>query len=230
MRLVTWNCNLRLARKIDALFRLEPDLAVVQECEEDLRTPDGYTYVWRGNNPRKGLGVLSRGQEITVEAFGRNEWTYFLPLAMPKRGLRILATWAYNHRAKRFGLGSVGNPLIVLRELSAWLREGASIVAGDFNNSVVWDGSGSTAKFADIEALLSGLGLRSAYHSFTREEPGSEKAPTFFHTKNHDRAYHIDYCFVHESLVVESVRIPQFSEWRSHSDHVPLIVDIVYDG
>jgi exonuclease III len=226
MRFVTWNCNLRLAGKIDALLRLEPDLAVVQECEEDLQTPDGYVYVWRGNNPRKGLGVLCRGKEVAVEPFARSEWTYYLPLVVRERGLRVLATWAYNHRAKRFGLGYVGNPLIVIRELSAWLREGASMVAGDLNNSVVWDSATSTAKLTDIEALLSGLGLRSAYHLFTGEEFGSEKAPTFFHTKNRERAYHIDYCFVHESLVVESVSIPQFSEWRSYSDHVPLIVDI----
>jgi endonuclease/exonuclease/phosphatase family metal-dependent hydrolase len=230
MRIVSWNCNLSLSRKVESLLRLEPDLAVLQECEEDLRVPDGYEYVWRGNNPRKGLGVLSRAHAISVEPSARSEWAYFLPITVPTHQLRILATWAYNHRARRFGGQYIGNPLLVMGELSAWLREGRSIVAGDFNNSVVWDSSGSTVKFADIDAFLKGLGLTSAYHSLTGEALGSEKMKTFFHTKKDDRAYHIDYCFVHESLAVERVRIPAFEEWRSQSDHVPVIVDIANDG
>lgn len=33
MRLVTWNCQGGLHRKIAAIEALEPDLAIIQECE-----------------------------------------------------------------------------------------------------------------------------------------------------------------------------------------------------
>jgi exonuclease III len=225
MRILTWNCDSSLARKLDPLLRLEPDVAVVQECEEDLRVPDGYSYAWRGNNPRRGLGVLLRNDEVNFESFARSEWTYFVPIALPALRIRLLATWAYNHRANRFGAAYVGNPLVVLRDpsLSAWLREGRSIVAGDFNNSVVFERP--SVKFAQIDGCLRDLRLESAYHLSSGEKLGQEKLPTFF-PKNQGRACHIDYCFVHESLTVESVSVPQCAEWRCYSDHVPVIVDL----
>ena len=32
MRLVTWNCNMALHRKLEALRSLEPDVAILSEC------------------------------------------------------------------------------------------------------------------------------------------------------------------------------------------------------
>ena len=32
MRLVAWNCNMALHRKVDALRALRPDVAVISEC------------------------------------------------------------------------------------------------------------------------------------------------------------------------------------------------------
>lgn len=226
MRLVTWNCNLSLSRKIDMLLALRPDIAVIQECEEALAVPPGYVFNWRGNNPKKGLGVLAKEQEVVINPLVRDEWTYFLPLDFPAMHLRLLATWAYNHRATRFGLGRIGYPLQVLTSLSGWLSEGRSLVVGDFNNSVVWDKPNGPVNFDAIEAKLSAFGLRSAYHSHTNEEFGSETRSTYFHTKVASKAFHIDYCFVHQSLSVESVSVPAFEKWRAASDHVPIIIDL----
>jgi len=64
MRIVTWNCNLRLSKKLDRLLGLNPDVAVIQECEQALTCPPGYYYTWCGNDPIKGLGVLSRGEPL----------------------------------------------------------------------------------------------------------------------------------------------------------------------
>jgi endonuclease/exonuclease/phosphatase family metal-dependent hydrolase len=75
--------------------------------------------------------------------------------------------------------------------------------------------------------MLESLGLASAYHSFTGEQHGAESKKTFFLTKRNDRASHIDYCFVHKSLLVASVSIPMYATWRVYSDHVPLIVDLI---
>ena len=34
MRLATWNCNMALHRKFDAMLRLAPDIAIICECAE----------------------------------------------------------------------------------------------------------------------------------------------------------------------------------------------------
>jgi len=226
MRLVTWNCNLSLGRKLDLLLQLEPDIAVVQECEEALVVPTGYLFRWRGNNPKKGLGVLVKRQEVVVSPLLQDEWTYFLPLTFPESGIRLLATWAYNHRATRFGPGRIGCPLEVLASMSEWLGEGHALVVGDFNNSVVWDKPNGPRNFGAVDAKLCALGFRSAYHSHTSEVLGSETRSTYFHTKNLAKPFHIDYCFVHSSLNIESVTVPEFAQWRAVSDHVPIIVEL----
>lgn len=226
MRIVTWNCNLSLGRKLERLLELKPDIAVIQECEQILAVPSGYSFTWCGNNPRKGLGVLCKGIEAIVEQFAKNEWTYFLPVSLPEKRIRLLATWAYNHRAERFGPSSIGNPLVVLKELAPWLAKGRSIMAGDFNNTIGWDKPNGQVNFAEISSVLTGLGLDSAYHTYGGVGFGAESSPTFYHTKNIDKPFHIDYCFVHRTLAVTGVLIPQFSEWRSDSDHVPVVIDL----
>jgi hypothetical protein len=65
MRIVTWNRNLSLSRKLSRVMALEPDFAVIQECEGDVTgLPAGAQYLWTGNNFRKGLAVISFGTPI----------------------------------------------------------------------------------------------------------------------------------------------------------------------
>lgn len=226
MKVVTWNCNLTLWKKLDRLLALKPDIAVVQECERLLSVPDGYHFDWIGENPRKGLGVLVKGDTVTVHPAWRDEWTYFLPLELGSGGLKILATWAFNHRADRVGTDRVGNPICVIEELDRWLSQGPSLMVGDFNNSVVWDRKGKVDNFAAIDAALIGHGLTSAYHQLTGEGFGQESLPTFFHQKNPAKGCHIDYCYIHQSLDAQDVRVLPFSEWKSLSDHVPVVTMI----
>ncbi|MCL7744272.1 endonuclease/exonuclease/phosphatase family protein [Guyparkeria hydrothermalis] len=226
LRVVTWNGNLSLGKKLDRLLALEPDVAVIQECEQSLPVPAGYRFVWTGSNPRKGLGVISKGLTLEVSPHAKYHWAYFLPVSIGEGRLRMLATWAFNHRASRIGPGYTGNPREVISDLSEWLREGPSVVAGDFNNSTIWDHIGKAARFRDIQHDLDQLGLFSAYHHLTGEAFGRESRPTYFHTKNPDKPFHIDYCFLHHTLRCQRVEIPGFSEWRTYSDHVPVITDL----
>ena len=62
MRLVAWNCNMALHRKLDALRRLRPDVAVVSECAKPQVVAEragvenlGADSVWIGRNQHKGL-------------------------------------------------------------------------------------------------------------------------------------------------------------------------------
>jgi endonuclease/exonuclease/phosphatase family metal-dependent hydrolase len=80
--------------------------------------------------------------------------------------------------------------------------------------------------FADINSALNSLGLQSAYHRLTKYSYGGELSSTFYHTKNPEKGYHIDYCFVHDSLEIKGLEIPEYENWRSKSDHVPVILDL----
>ena len=75
MRIVTWNCNRQLGRKLQALLDLAPDIAVVQEWEKSLQVPDGFTYKWTGVFPNMGLGVLARDPQMRTLAYDE-EWTF----------------------------------------------------------------------------------------------------------------------------------------------------------
>ena len=88
MRIVSWNCNLTLQRKLTALLALDPTVAIIQECERDLQVPDGYTYHWRGVNPKKGLGVLTRDEAAHVAPEASDQWAFFLPVVLPTFNLK----------------------------------------------------------------------------------------------------------------------------------------------
>ncbi len=221
-RIITWNCNLALQGKLSELLMLRPDVAIVQECEKDLVAPAGWHFRWLGDGPRKGLGVLAR-EQLVLGPSTPNGWTYFLPITLPVVNLRLLAVWAFNHRA---GTGRMGSPTTAIFHLRDWLSEGRSIVAGDFNNSLKWDRKGNQYNFQSVADSLDLCGLRSAYHSYMSAQYGAEIDPSYFHTKNVAKPHHIDFCFVHESIAIRRVEMGRFLSWRKYSDHVPLITDL----
>jgi hypothetical protein len=66
MRLATWNCNMALHRKVDALLSLRPDVAVISECAQPQRLREKSTAdwiedepLWMGRNRDKGLAVFA---------------------------------------------------------------------------------------------------------------------------------------------------------------------------
>ena len=63
MRLATWNCNQVFRRKQHHLLDLDPDIAVVPECEHPRETGDWSAWTdwrWTGDDPHNGLGVFTR--------------------------------------------------------------------------------------------------------------------------------------------------------------------------
>lgn len=230
MKIVTWNCNLSLSKKLEPIFDLKPDLAIIQECEQDLQgIPDEWHYLWFGQNPKKGIGVISTSGLISVDSIFKDSWTYFLPINVNEGQIRLLATWAYNHRADRFGADKMGRPLDVFSEIDKWTGAGKLIVAGDFNNSVVWDKKKGNNNFTDIAAYLENRGVLSSYHRYYAEEFGGESRPTFYHTKNKEKGFHIDYIFCCRSLGIDSVSVGEHDDWISYSDHMPVITAIQTD-
>ena len=69
MKIISWNCNLKFAKKFEAIESFNPDICFIQECE-DLPIdffPD-YQYLWTGRNDKKGLGILTKDKTTIVIA------------------------------------------------------------------------------------------------------------------------------------------------------------------
>jgi endonuclease/exonuclease/phosphatase family metal-dependent hydrolase len=139
--------------------------------------------------------------------------------------MNLLGIWAYNHRAIRFGSEFNGNTIDAIDFYRSWLQESdQAIVAGDLNNSVIWDKPNNRNNFVEINSELNKIGLKSAYHSLADEVFGEEAKGTLFHTKKESKKYHIDYIYT-KALGSKKLDIGSYSDWIKLSDHVPLIFD-----
>lgn len=245
MRIVVWNCRMSLQRKLGALLKLEPDIAVVPEAG-DMTSPAaaailaerGLDYEWIGGRPTKGLGVLARGDYRIERAFdGLDDLEWILPLRVSgvKTPFTLMAVWAMNHRASNRlpGDGYLRQVDRAVHRYPDRLPPGSTVVAGDFNNAVQWDVARRAhleGNFAVTAAHLEEIGLVSAYHTATRRAFGDEPDHTFYQRdKSGLRSYHIDYCFIpSEWGSGVEVTVGTYDDWVGSglSDHAPLIVDV----
>jgi exonuclease III len=221
MKIISWNCNLKFAKKFETIESFNPDICFIQECE-DLPIdffPD-YQYFWTGRNLKKGLGILTKDKTASVNKNHNPKLINFLPVN--SHGMNLLGIWAYNHRAARFGLGFNGNTIDAIDFYRSWLKESDQVlVAGDFNNSVIWDKPNNSNNFVQINSELNKIGLKSAYHTLTDEAFGEEAKGTLFHTKKESKKYHIDYIYT-KALDCEKLDIGLYADWIKLSDHTPL--------
>jgi exonuclease III len=234
MKIVTWNCNLRLKDKFENLAALSPDISIVQECEflPESFFP-GARYLWTGIDPKKGLGVIDFTDSANVDKSHDESLAFFLPVNLDSGKQKLLATWAFNHRAtNRFGPEYAGQPLKAFSHYHQWMEGGDLIVAGDFNNSVVWDKPEGKNNFDAIASTLSNYGLASAYHAFNKTASGNKTAfgeeshATFYHTKKLEKPYHIDYVFIKNTERIKDMWVGGYDEWIKLSDHVPVMVEV----
>jgi hypothetical protein len=225
VRLGTWNCQMGFARKARRLEELELDIAIVQECSERdwaVHGPEGG--LWFGSNPRKGLGVGSPSGAYTLEAAGPPSFRWLVPLSaegpMP---FNLLATWSFNHRQP--GVRRLFSD--ALTEHASVFAAGPTVVAGDFNDCVIWDTPRRPHHRQTVERLR-GYGLMSAYHAVTRAEYGEEPDPTLWMYRHEQRAYHIDYVYVPEAWLPRlcGVAVGSYAGWARDSDHAPVVVGV----
>jgi exonuclease III len=207
-----------------ALQSCDVDMLFIQECEKVSRDHfQGFDFHWIGQNDKKGLGVLTRGPSKFPQEIYRSDFIYFIPLKY--RDFFILGAWAFNGRAQKFGADSSGYFLDVLDHYGEHIRSAEKVViAGDFNNGPKWDKSGHSNNFSGINQALNELGLYSAYHQCRQEEFGKESISTYFHQRNPEKPFHIDYIYSNLESV-RTVEIGEFTQWATLSDHVPLIAD-----
>jgi exodeoxyribonuclease III len=228
VRLVTWNCCRGDHRvKLGALARLSPDVAIVQECARPDGLREDGRRAWFGDNPKLGVAVIA-SNDFRVEALpsvGRaSAYAARITGAVP---FNVLAVWAQLTPTYARAV------LDALEEHRSFLREGPSVVAGDFNTSSLLSKKVRGGGHADIvHALEQGLGLVSAYHHLFGEEHGLESRPTHYFQWNESKPFHIDYCFVPRawSARIRGVTVGAYADWARESDHRPLVVDVAEDA
>ena len=197
MKIITWNCCLNLSKKFEQIKALNPDILIIQECEE---LPEdffpGARYYWTGHTKNKGMGVVLFNNTANVDKSFNNKLDYFLPLNLDN-GIKLLATWSFTHRAAgRFGEGHIGHVSNAIEYYKDWLDGSKqAVISGDFNNSVIWDKPNGRNNFEEINKFLESLNFKSAYHEKTGYPLGKEKHATFYHTKKKEKPYHIDYVY-----------------------------------
>lgn len=243
MRLVAWNCNMALHRKLAALRALEPDIAVLPECASPARLAERLdggvldcTSVWIGANRDKGLAVLAfNGYRARLaDELYRKSLRFIAPVRIegPLR-FNLLAVWAQNFSD---GIRRKRQPgplrLALTRDYRAFLGEGPAVVAGDFNNNIFWDRPGYLINHAHTVTLLERYGLVSAYHHARGEAQGAEREPTHYwrDRRKDGPTYHIDYIFLPRAWAadIREMSVGGFEAWcgAGLSDHVPIVVEV----
>jgi len=230
VRLAAWNCNQAFRRKQHQLLDLEPDVAVVPECENPEEKGDWSAWTdweWTGDDPHKGLGVFTRNDITISDTTKISEADHFLHVETD--AVDVLAVWAMNDREnpRQRYIGQVHTVL----ETRPGLVDGGTVVAGDFNWNAMWDESPNSPLCGDLAGVRETLnenGLYSAYHAVCGDEFGEEAEATFHMHKKEERPYHIDYAFVPQRLMGPDVGVTvgRYDDWIDASDHMPLLVSI----
>ncbi len=235
LTLGTWNCRMGFDRKHEAVERLGCDVLVVPECHSEpvLARDPAVSFAWKGRYPRKGLGVFGFGGWRVEPAPEPTPLPWVLPLRVldPAGGetALLLAIWTVANKSERWPSYAAQ----LTETIDAWeaeLRDGATILAGDFNCSA--QGPSSAPHRANIERLEL-LGMRSAYHAHTGATHGEEPQMTlrWFGRASREYTYHCDFVFLSATLAcrMSGATVGDMAEWVESrlSDHTPVTATIV---
>jgi hypothetical protein len=248
MRLVVWNANMAVHRKLDTVLqRLQPDVLVLSECAAESTLAAKYpgpapwtSMSWTGKvpeppkNPDKGLAVMTFGNyriQATRPVEPMMEWVVLTDIAGPLP-FSLIAVWAMNHRASNIKAFPQSNPQPAAALNTYWAEgSGPTILAGDFNHNVSWDpGMAHAKQHARTLDAAKRAGLASAYHHHFGEQQGDESTPTLHWRGAGAKTYHIDYAFIPDAWLprLREVSVGSKHEWIDSglSDHVPVVVDL----
>lgn len=245
MKIITWNCNGALRKKLDYVDSLNADILVIQECEDPSKSTKLYRhwaddYLWTGLTKNRGIGVFTRnGNRINrlnwsghfqISGFKRkhryHSWKtsdlkLFLPFSVNDT-YTVLGVWTKGSESEVFGY--VGQFWKYLQIHDQVLSGPKTLIVGDFNSNAIWDKTDRWWNHTGVIQELQALGIESLYHYQTNETPGTETQPTFYLHRKEVKPYHIDYTFLSSDLLKGSrLDIGNFHDWIQVSDHMPII-------
>lgn len=218
MRLATWNCARGpLARKREALDALGPDVVVMTEASPpDASMRD---VLWFGEG-RFGVAMYAR-PPYRVKRLRR---ALTVPCVYPVAVIgpvcfTLIGVWTWPAPTYKSALV---NGLDAYRGI-----RGARVVAGDFNGNVDFDKPRGRMKWSHCFDRLAEEGLVSAYH---RDRTfGREPDATHYFLWREERRFHLDYCFVPRQWTITHASVGSYTDWKTLSDHRPVIVDVTVD-
>lgn len=248
MKIVTWNCNGALRRKLAKADSLHADVLVVQECEDPALSISAYrewacNYLWVGESKNRGIGIFPRnGHQVqkldwnsgfsvpglfsksTTLNWRTEDLRLFLPFTVDGE-FTVLAVWTKGRSEEVFAyMGQFWKYLQIHRDD---LSGPKTVIIGDFNSNVRWDKPDRWWNHSDVIRELVAMGIVSQYHRVFEEEQGKESKPTFYMQRNRHKGYHIDYAFTSSDLIEGcKLEIGEYNDWISASDHVPLALYI----
>jgi endonuclease/exonuclease/phosphatase family metal-dependent hydrolase len=144
--------------------------------------------------------------------------------------INLIAVWSQNNKEdpRRRYIGEVWQSLNYYKDMFRF----PTIIAGDFNWNVIWDGEHIKyplyGTLTDVINLLNQFEISSMYHASKKVKFGTERDPTLYFRKNRKTPYHIDYIFAPADFVDsrKSFSVGKYEDWISLSDHMPLIAEI----
>lgn len=232
MKIITWNCNGAFRKKYKELEELNPDILIIQECEDPGQSKDNNykawskNYIWVGQNKHKGLGVFCKPElHLKQLKWETNNLQLFLPCRI-KDQFNLLAVWTKQANSPNFAyIGQLWKFLQLHKEK---LSDNKSFVIGDFNSNKIWDEWDRWWNHSDVVKELREIGIESAYHFHFNEAQGNETTPTLFMNRNQNKAYHIDYIFCPTPILRKSlfVEVGKPEKWLTMSDHMPVLMQI----
>jgi len=222
---VTWNCRSgSVASRLDELRVLAPDIVFLQECDPARGGRVAGVVSSRAIKTRKGIALCAAhscrcSARTLLDGSGRAAIaaTVLRPVRFTAIGVWAQAT----HYAD--------DVIRTLHAHASVLRDTPTIVLGDFNSGTSLARFGTSSRHhQQLVAEFDALGLVSAYHAFHRVDHGYESDATYFHQFNGAKPWHIDFCFVPRSWAsrIVNVAVIDGDQWRTRSDHLPLVVDV----
>jgi exonuclease III len=187
-------------KKFHDILGENPDLIVIQECENEDKLQKclsqiNYTQIiWYGNNPNKGIAVISfNGFSIKLTEDFNPEFEYILPIELSKNNAtaHLFAIWAMPHQFNRSKC-YVGQIWGALQFYKNKLSQ-PSILLGDFNSNAIWDKKTRVGDLSDLVSYLAQNNISSLYHSKFDINHSAELDPTLYLLKKMDRPYQLDF-------------------------------------
>ena len=235
LRIVTWNCNMALRHKFEALLSLRPDVAVIQECA----APDGAAgrgwraacrdADWIGFNAQKGLGIFTfGGLTLRRHPSYAERLSLYLPVEIdgPCR-FNLLGVWVAD--ARKVPAGATNDPLRAVRFYRPFLAAAPAVVAGDFNRlPQQMSARSKEPPGASVVELLAEAGLENADIVMSDASGQEALRRTHYHQRRFSRGFVVDYLFIPAAararLTAFEVGDPH--DWLRWSDHVPLVAEL----
>ena len=101
MKIITWNCAAKFSEKASELLKLNPDIALIQECsraDADSLAVLDYKSLWFGDDKNRGVAIIHR-PDWTVRQAAPSPHKWVVPFAVTgPEAFTLIAVWAWQEK------------------------------------------------------------------------------------------------------------------------------------